>query len=57
MQLNWLNTQLDKIWPFVDEVINISFFCLSSLGIYMDLDIFDDAILECENVCRQRQNW
>lgn len=56
MQLNWLNTQLDKIWPFVDEVINISFFCLSSLGIYMDLDIFDDAILECENVCRQRQN-
>lgn len=23
MQLTWLNAQLDKIWPYVDEVISL----------------------------------
>lgn len=56
MQLNWLNTQLDKIWPYVDEVLYISFLFIKFGDIYMDLGNFNDAILECENVCRQRQN-
>lgn len=34
MQLNWLNVQLQKIWPFVDEVLYISFFVYQVWNIY-----------------------